>query len=120
VLHDAGLSFSLTPGFDDSLAERMLTYQAAVCVRNGVSRQAALEAITINPAKALELESRLGSIEPGKDANVVVYSGDPLDFNSVVERTFIDGIPAYDRTKDVRIQKLLSAMIEAQSGDKKK
>ena len=45
---------------------------------------------------------------PGKDANLVVFSGDPLDFKSVVDRVFIDGIPAYDRAKDVRLRRLLS------------
>lgn len=104
---DAGLLFALTPGPDASLPERMLTYEAARCVRYGISRSDALRAITINPAKLLGLQERFGSIEPGKDAHLVVFSGDPLDFNSVVERVFIDGIPAYDRSRDIRIQRLL-------------
>jgi imidazolonepropionase-like amidohydrolase len=77
-------------------------------VRYGVPRDEALKAITLNPAKMLGLDKRLGSLEPGKDANVVIFSGDPLDFNSVVEQVFIDGIPAYERAKDVRLQRLLS------------
>lgn len=107
-VYDAGLQFALVPGTDDSYAERMLTYQAARCVRNGVPRDEALRAITLTPAKMLGLEARLGSLEPGKDANVVVYSGDPLDFDSVVERVFIDGILAYEREKDIRLQRLLA------------
>ncbi len=105
---EEGLIFALSPGGDDSLGERMLTYQAARCVREGVSREDALRAITLNAAKVLGLDQRLGSIEPEKDAHVVVFSGDPLDFNSVVEKVFIDGILAYEREKDVRLQKLLS------------
>jgi imidazolonepropionase-like amidohydrolase len=105
---DAGLLFALAPGPDDSYAERILTYQAAQCVRNGVPRDEALKAITLNPAKMLGLDKRLGSLEPGKDADLVIFSGDPLDFSSVVEQVFIDGIPVYDRTKDVRLQRLLS------------
>lgn len=108
TIYEAGLLFALLPGPDDSYAERMLTYQAARCVRNGIPRDEALKAITLNPAKMLRLEKQLGSIEPGKDANLVIFSGDPLDFSSVVEQVFIDGIPAYDRTKDVRLQRLLS------------
>jgi imidazolonepropionase-like amidohydrolase len=107
-IFDAGLLFALVPGPDDSYAERMLNYQAAQCVRYGVPRDEALRAITLNPAKMLGLDGRLGSIEPGKDAHLVVFSGDPLDFSSVVEQVFIDGIPAYDRAKDVRLQRLLS------------
>lgn len=107
VIADAGLLYSLVPGPGSSLPERMLTYQAARLVRAGISADEALRAITINPARALGLEDRLGSIEPGKDAHLVVLSGDPLEFSSVVERVFIDGIPAYNRETDVRIQRLL-------------
>jgi len=107
-IFDAGLLFALLPGGDESYAERMLTYQAAQCVRFGVPRDEALKGITLNPAKIMGLEKRLGSIEPGKDADLVVFSGDPLEFNSLVEQVFIDGIPAYERAKDVRLQKLLS------------
>lgn len=105
---DAGLLYAITPGSDLSMPERMLTYQAARCVREGISRGDALKAITINPAKILGIDDRFGSIESGKAAHLVVYSGDPLDFNSVVEKVFIEGILAYEREKDIRIQRLLS------------
>lgn len=116
-LFDAGLIVSLLPGPDTSLPERMLTYQAARLIRHGVSRDEALRAITINPAKALGLDSRLGSLEVGKDAHIVVFSGDPLDFNSFVEKVFIDGILAYEREKDVRLQKLLSPAASDAGGE---
>lgn len=109
VFFDAGVPFSLVPGPDQSLPERMMTYQAARCVRAGIPREEALRSITINPAKALGLEARFGTLEPGKDAHVVVFSGDPLDFNSVVEKVFIEGIPAYEREKDTRLQRLLQS-----------
>lgn len=105
---EAGLLYALTPGPDTSLPERMLTYQAARCVREGVSRDDAIRAITLNPAKILGIADRLGSIEVGKDAHLVVYSGDPLEFSSIVEKVFIDGIPCYVREKDVRLQRLLT------------
>lgn len=112
---EAGLLWALVPGPDGSPVERLLNYQAARCVRNGISRDEALKAITLNPARILGLESRLGSIEPGKDGNVAVLSGDPLDFNSEVEKVFIDGILAYEREKDVRLQRLLKGA-ETQPG----
>ncbi len=105
---EAGLLYAIVPGPDGTLPEREMTYQAARCVRNGIARDEALRAITINPAKMIGMESRVGSLEPGKDANLAVYSGDPLEFTSVVERVFIEGIPAYDRSKDPRLQRLLS------------
>lgn len=109
VIADAGLTWALLPSPDSSLAERYQTYQAARCVREGVPRQKALEAITLNPAKMLGLGDKLGSIENGKIANLVVYSGDPLDFNSWVDLVYIDGVQAYDRKKDVRIRRLFEA-----------
>ena len=120
VYADAGVEFSLLPSSDNSLAERYLNYQAARCVRYGLSRKLALESITINPARAIGVADRVGSLEVGKIANVVVMSGDPLDFNSWVESVYINGISAYDRDKDVRLKQLLGeepADVAAESTD---
>lgn len=106
-VHEAGLMFALQPNPNSSMAERYLTYQAALCVRNGIPRQAALEAITLNSARMLGMGDQLGSIEPGKVANLTIYSGDPLDFNSWVEQVYIDGIMAYDRADDPRLTEIL-------------
>lgn len=111
-IYDAGLKFALLPYGEDLFAERMLVYQAARCVREGIARDEALKAITINPAEMLGLGGRFGSIEPGKDASLVVFSGDPLDFNSHVEKVFIDGILAYEREKDERLKRLLTPGLE--------
>lgn len=107
AFHDAGVLFAMLPNESGAFAERYPTFNAAQCVRNGIPRQAALEAITINPARILGVEDQYGSIETGKTANLVVLSGDPLDFNSWVEKSFIDGILAYDREKDTRLGELL-------------
>ncbi|MFN0057210.1 MAG: amidohydrolase family protein [Planctomycetota bacterium] len=107
LFYEAGLRFALQPHPDGSLAERYLTYQAARCVREGIPRRVALKAITLNPAKMLGCGDRFGSLEVGKTANVVIFSGDPLEFSSWVEHVYIDGILAYDRARDPRIQKLL-------------
>ncbi|UZJ77992.1 amidohydrolase family protein [Fictibacillus sp. KU28468] len=55
-----------------------------------------MKAITINAAKHLGVDERVGSLEPGKDADVVVWSGDPFDARSTVEKTLINGETIYD------------------------
>jgi imidazolonepropionase-like amidohydrolase len=116
-IHKAGLEFALQPNPSASMAERYLNYQAAVCVRNGIPRQTALESVTLNPAKFLGLEKHLGSLEVGKTGNVVIFSGDPLDFSSWVELVYVDGIRAYDRSKDSRLDEILK--IERANAEKK-
>lgn len=107
VLHDAGVTFALRPNPDDSLAERYLNYQAARCVREGIPRDVALASITLHPARMLGLGDEIGSIEVGKRGDIVVLSGDPLDFSSWVEQVYIDGILAYDRERDPRLGELV-------------
>jgi len=75
-----------------------LAHQAALSVKHGLDRDTALRALTINPARILGIDDRLGSIEPGKDADLVVWSGDPLDVLSRVEHALIDGAEIYSYT----------------------
>lgn len=107
VFAKARVKFALQPSPSSSLAERYLNYQAARCVRYGVSRKKAMRSITTHAARALEIEDRVGSLQVGKMGDVVVFSGDPLDFNSWVEQVYIGGILAYDRKDDVRLKRLL-------------
>jgi imidazolonepropionase-like amidohydrolase len=71
---------------------RNLRWAAGHAVRFGMPWSQALAAITLTPARALGVEDRYGSLAPGKVANVVVWSGDPLDFSSHAEHVFIRGI----------------------------
>lgn len=80
-----------------------LVYQAALAVKDGLPRQTALEALTVNPAAFLRLDDRVGSLTPGLDGDVVVWSGDPLDVNSRAERVYINGAEVY-RFEDGRGQ----------------
>lgn len=73
----------------------LLRMNAAYAVRNGMDPADALRALTINPARALNVQDRLGSIEPGKDADFVILSGDPFEVTSRVERVFVNGKEAY-------------------------
>ena len=84
-----------------------LWYQAATAVKHGMSRADALRAITLAPAEILGLGARMGSIEKGKDANLTLLTGDPLDVQTWVDRVFIDGKTAYERSKDERLKRVL-------------
>jgi imidazolonepropionase-like amidohydrolase len=72
-----------------------LIHQATFAVREGLDRAAALRAVTINPARILGCDDRIGSLETGKSADLVIWSGDPLDVMSRAERAFIAGQPVY-------------------------
>ena len=60
-------------------------------IKEGMSKEDALKCVTINPAEMLNIDDRVGSLEPGKDADIVIWSGDPFDFYSKVEQVFIEG-----------------------------
>jgi imidazolonepropionase-like amidohydrolase len=72
-----------------------LVHQASLAVKDGLDRDTALRALTINPARIAGIDDRLGSIEPGKDADLVIWSGDPLDVLSRAVRVFMDGAEIY-------------------------
>ncbi|MHA1770362.1 MAG: amidohydrolase [Candidatus Thorarchaeota archaeon] len=62
-------------------------------IKHGLTREEAFRCVTMNPAEILEIEDRVGSLERGKDADIVVWSGDPFDFYSRPEQVFINGTP---------------------------
>ena len=72
-----------------------LAHQATLAVKEGLDRDTALAALTINPARIAGVDGRLGSIEPGKDADLVLWSGDPLDVFSRAQRALIGGREIY-------------------------
>jgi imidazolonepropionase-like amidohydrolase len=69
---------------------------AALAVKNGMNEEEALKSITINAAEILEIDDRVGSIKIGKDADIVIWNGNPLDMQSTVEYTIIDGKIVYE------------------------
>jgi imidazolonepropionase-like amidohydrolase len=89
---------------DSSALVQRLNQEAAKSLSAGkragvaVDRGAALAWITSNPAWVLGVESQTGSLEPGKMADVVVWSGDPFSVYSLVDRVYVDGLPMYDRS----------------------
>jgi imidazolonepropionase-like amidohydrolase len=79
-----------------------LIYQATLAVKEGLDPVAALRAVTINPARIIGCADRIGSLSVGKDADLVIWSGDPLDVMSRAERAFIDGREIYRYDYDRR------------------
>jgi imidazolonepropionase-like amidohydrolase len=89
----------------DELARR-LNLEAAKAVKYGaVPEIDALDFVTLNPAKQLRIDARTGSLEPGKDADFVLWSGSPLSVYSVAEQTWVDGIKEFDRARDLEDRK---------------
>jgi imidazolonepropionase-like amidohydrolase len=89
VLHDNGVQFAIQSG--DAHNTRNLPYHAASCAAFGLPKEEALKAITIYPAQIFGVADRLGSLEVGKQANVIVTDGDPLEIRTNVLRVFIAG-----------------------------
>ena len=88
---------------DDAEQARRLNMEAAKAIRYGdVSEEQAFAMVTINPARQLKIDNRVGSIEAGKDADLVVWNRHPLSTAAIVERTYIDGIAYYDRERDLQ------------------
>jgi len=95
---------------DDEEMARRLNQEAGKGVTYGhMSEEEALKLVTLNPAKMLHVDNRVGSLKPGKDADLVVWSTDPLSIYAVAEKTYVDGIPYWDIEKDAAKQKALKA-----------
>lgn len=95
MLHEMGILTAINS--DDAEMGRRLNQEAAKAVKyGGVSEEEAWKMVTLNPAKLLHLDDRMGSIKVGKDADIVIWSDNPLSINAKVEKTFVDGILLYD------------------------
>jgi adenine deaminase len=90
---------------DDAEMSRRLNQEAAKTVKyGGVSELEAWKMVTLNPAKLLHIDHKVGSIELGKDADVVLWSGHPLSVYSKAEKTIIQGATYFDLEKDKDLQ----------------
>ncbi|MHB1225105.1 MAG: amidohydrolase family protein, partial [Gemmatimonadaceae bacterium] len=91
-LHRAGVTVSFTTQFGEGTTDvRNLPYHAARAVAYGLPADVALRAVTLTAAELIGQGASMGSLEPGKRADIIVTSGDPLQIVTEVERVFIDG-----------------------------
>jgi imidazolonepropionase-like amidohydrolase len=95
------------------LARRLNTEGAKSMKHGGVSPEEALRFVTLNAAKQLRIDNRVGSLEPGKDADFVIWNGNPLSNYTRVEQTWIDGRKYFDRAEDIEMRKHVAAQREA-------
>ena len=105
IMHKVGLNVAINS--DDAEMARRLNQEAAKSVKyGGMSEEEAWKMVTINPAKMLHVDNKVGSIKVGKDADLVVWSDNPLSVYAKAEKTMVDGIVYFDREKDaaMRIQ----------------
>ena len=89
-LHDAGVRFAISGG-SGSLYSNRLPWEAGVAVAFGLPEEEALKAVTINAAEFMGIDDRVGSLEPGKQATLLITTGTPLDLTSDIEQAYIQG-----------------------------
>ncbi|HEY7475138.1 MAG TPA: amidohydrolase family protein, partial [Vicinamibacterales bacterium] len=109
---------------DSAEHARRLNTEAAKSVKwGGLSDDEAFALVTINPAKQLKIDNRVGSLEVGKDADVTVWNHHPLSSYAIVERTYIDGIAYYDRMAEERrlseLRKEKDTLVSAEKQDRR-
>src|SRR5688500_942252 len=91
-LRAAGIPVALQSGYEGYVPKtRVVLFEAAVAASNGLKFEEALATVTIDAAKILGVERRVGSIEPGKDADLALFDGDPFEYTSHCTATIIDG-----------------------------
>ena len=128
LMHEQGVLVGINS--DDAEMGRRLNQEAAKTVKyGGMSEEEAWKTVTLNPAKMLHLEDRMGSLAPGMDADVVLWTDNPLSIYTQVEKTFVDGILFYDMNEQVAMHERMAAeknaliqkmLTEGKNGDTQK
>ena len=122
IMQKVGLNVCINS--DDAEMARRLNQEAAKTVEyGGVSEEDALKMVTINPAKAMHVNDKVGSIKVGKDADLVLWSDNPLSIYAKSLYTIVDGIVYFDREKDAAMHQTVAAekarLVQKMLGDKK-
>ncbi|MCC5943039.1 MAG: amidohydrolase family protein [Balneolaceae bacterium] len=105
LLHEAGVVTSLHS--DNSQIASRMNWEAAKMVRVGVDPETALSMVTSSTAKLLGIDHRVGSLEPGKDADFVIWNGDPLSTFTKAEQTWIDGRKYFDLEEHAELEQAI-------------
>ena len=123
IMHRAGLVVAVHSDSDE-LARRLNQEAAKTIKYGGLSEEEAWKTITLNPARMLHLDERMGSIRPGKDADLVLWSEHPLSIYTKAEKTFVDGTLYYDQSQEdakvKQVEKERSRLIRKMIKTKKK
>ena len=108
IMNKVGLNVAINS--DDGEMARRLNQEAAKVVKySGISEEEAFKMVTLNPAKMLHIDNKVGSIKTGKDADLVLWSDNPLSIYAKAEKTIVDGIVYFDREKDADLRKQIAA-----------
>lgn len=109
IFSDAGASFVFqVADRGTSLGTHYFWYQATTAIRYGMSVDDAMEILTLAPAKLLGIDDEVGSIEKGKDADLVILTGEPLDATTWVETTIVRGKVVYEKSEDEDLRLLFN------------
>jgi len=122
IMSKVGMNVAINS--DDAEMARRLNQEAAKSIKwGGMSEEDALKMVTLNPAKMLHVDNKVGSIKAGKDADLVLWSDNPLSIYAKAEKTIVDGIVYFDREKDAAIRKMQTAersrLIQKMNGEKR-
>ncbi|MGM0634996.1 MAG: amidohydrolase family protein [Bacteroidota bacterium] len=126
IMHKAGITVAINS--DDGEMIRRLNQEAAKSMKYAdIEKEEAWKFVTLNPAKLLHLENRVGSIKKGKDADLVLWSHHPLSMYAKAEKTMIEGVIYFDIEKDLELQehvkeersKLIQEMLRAKNSGMK-
>ncbi|WP_431211679.1 amidohydrolase family protein [Puia sp. P3] len=108
IMQKVGLNVCINS--DDAEQARHLNQEAAKSVKyGGMSEDDAFRMVTLNPAKALHVADRVGSIKEGKDADLVLWNDNPLSIYAVPQKTIVDGIVYFDIDRDARLRRNIAA-----------
>ncbi|MFO7673250.1 MAG: amidohydrolase family protein [Lutibacter sp.] len=103
IMHKAGVIVAINS--DDAEMNRRLNQEAAKTIKyGGLTEEEAWKLVTINPAKLLHIDNRVGSVKVGKDADVVLWNDNPLSIYAKAEKTLVEGIVYFDTEKDLQLR----------------
>ena len=100
ILKRAGIPIALMSGYEGYVPKnRILLFEAGIAAANGLGMEEALRTVTASAAKVLAIDDRVGSLDPGKDADIALFDGDPFEYTSHVVAVLVGGQLSYQRGK---------------------